>query len=245
MPTVFIAGATGYTGRALVTIARAAGHAVIAHIRPGSASGDACLAAFNAAGATVDRTPWQQEALSETLARVQPSHVFGLLGTTRARGKLATRAGGPAETYQTVDRDLSLLLLHAAEDCGSNPHFVYLSSLGADKPRGNAYLLARAQVEDALRAGGLPWTIARPSLITGPDRPEPRFGEQVAAVLSAAALGTVAALGAGAVRDRYGTLDAKTLAAGLLAAALSPTSGQVLDAAALRRLASQSPATVG
>lgn len=238
MPTLFIAGATGYTGRALVSVARAAGHEVIAHIRPGSASGDACVPIFEAAGAIVDRTPWQNEALSQTLQRVQPTHVFSLLGTTRARGRAAARSGGPAETYQTVDRDLSLLLLHAAEDCSSRPRFVYLSSLGADKPRGNAYLQARAEVEAALRAGGLPWTIARPSLITGPDRPEERLGEQVGAVAAKVGLGLVAALGGKGLRDRYDAMDAQTLAAGLLAGALDPGgAGRVLDAAELRAAA--------
>jgi len=232
---LFIAGATGYTGQALVAHACAEGHRVFAHVRPG-ARGDAPAAHLAELGATVDRTAWQGPAMAETLAQVQPEAVFALLGTTRARGRAAERAGGAAETYQTIDRDLSLLLLHAAEACGSRPRFVYLSSLGADHPRGSAYLQARFEVEAALRAGGLPWTIARPSLITGPDRPEHRLGEEVAAVATHLGLGLVAALGGQSLRDRYDGMDADTLAAGLLRAALDPAAaGRVLDAAQLRQ----------
>ena len=47
----------------------------------------------------------------------------------------------------------------------------------------------------------------------------------------------VAVLGGTRLRDRYGSMDAATLAAGLLAAALDPaTAGRVLDAADLRAL---------
>lgn len=235
---LLVAGATGYTGRALVGQAVADGHDVIAHVRPGSRSGEEAAARLQERGARVVRTPWQQAEMDALLRAERPEVVFGLLGTTRARGQQAAQAGGPAETYETVDRDLTLLLLRAAAASGAHPRFVYLSSLGADRPGGNAYLRARHEVEVVLRAAALPWTIARPSFITGPDRPEPRPAERAGAVVADAALGLVGLLGARRLRDRLASLDAEALARGLLAAAVDPAmAGRVFDSADLRQLA--------
>lgn len=234
MATLFIAGATGYTGQALVRIAAPA-HRVVAHIRPGSSS-EAQAAAFLQAGAEVDRTPWQADAMEARLRELQPDVVFALLGTTAARGRAAARTGGPAETYESVDRDLTLLLARAAAGCTRPPRFVYLSSLGADRPGGNAYLRARYEVEAALMKGPLPWTIARPSFITGPDRAENRPGERFGAAAARLGLGLAAAVGATRLREEYGEMDAATLAAGLLRAALDPVAERAtLSAADLRR----------
>lgn len=235
MPTLFLAGATGYTGQALARLASAQGHRVIAHVRPASRDGELHARRFQEQGAEVDRSPWDAEAMSAALAHHAPDVVFGLLGTTRARGKAAASAGGPPETYESVDRDLTLLLLRAAEGLSRPPRFVYLSSLGAQAPRGNAYLRARFEVEQALRASALPWTIARPSFISGPDRPEDRPGERIGAQVADVALGALAMLGARSLQDRYGRMDADTLARGLLRVALDPAmAGRVLEAADLR-----------
>ncbi|MCB9778940.1 MAG: NAD(P)H-binding protein [Alphaproteobacteria bacterium] len=236
MATFFVAGATGYTGRALVARAAADGHVVVAHVRPDSRSGEAAVAALRAAGAArVDRSPWGADALPKALADAAPDAVFALLGTTRARGRDAARQGLPAETYASVDRDLTLELLAACATCSPAPRFVYLSSLGADRPRGNAYLRARHQVEQALRDAAVPWTIARPSIITGPDRPEDRPAEHLGAVVADAGLSLLGALGARRARDRFASITADTLAAGLIRAALDPAAaGAVLDSADLR-----------
>lgn len=233
MATLFVAGATGYTGAALVRLA-AGVHEVHAHIRPG-AKGDAAAAALADLPVRVERCPWEEAAMVVALRRIQPNVVFGLLGTTRARSRAAARAGGPVEDYETVDKGLTLMLLRAAEDCGSRPRFVYLSSLGADRPAGNAYLRARHEVEQALRASTLPWTIARPSFITGPDRAEDRPAERAAAAVARVALGGLKALGIRQPWERFGELDAATLAQGLLRAALDPAAeGAVWETAALR-----------
>lgn len=205
MATLFIAGASGYTGQALVRVASGT-HRVIAHIRPG-AKGDALSGELAGLGVEVDRSPWEEQALRERLSEIEPDYVFGLLGTTRARGKAAAREGGPVESYETVDRDLSLMLARAAQGAKRPPRYVYLSSLGADRPGGNAYLRARTEVEQALMSGPLPWTIARPSFITGPDRTEDRPGERYGALFARVGLGLAAAVGASGLRDAYGEMD--------------------------------------
>lgn len=215
---IFVAGATGYTGRAVVDEALAHGHTVTAHVRPGSPSGDAAASRFAAAGALVSRAPWGGDALAEALAECRPEVVFALLGTTRARGAAAAQAGR-VETYETIDRDLTLELLRAAEALALRPVFVYLSSLGADRPGGNAYLQARAAVERALADSPLPQVIARPSFITGADRAEDRPGERWGAAAADLALGVIGAVGARRFADRLRSIGATELARGLLRAA--------------------------
>jgi nucleoside-diphosphate-sugar epimerase len=235
MSVLFVAGATGYTGRAVVAAGCAAGHTVVAHIRPGSPSGDRLAPELEAFGARVDRTPWDDAALTAAVVEAAPDAVFGLLGTTRAKASAAARRGEDA-TYEAVDRDLTLMLLRAARACPRPPRFVYLSSLGADLPRGNRYLQARHDVEQALMAqADLPWTIARPGFLTGPDREERRAFERVTAVVGDALMGALAAVGAPGLRDRYGSLSAADAAQGLVRVALDPAmAGRFVESPGLR-----------
>ncbi|MBX7082073.1 MAG: NAD(P)H-binding protein [Nannocystaceae bacterium] len=216
----FVAGATGYTGRATVTALRERGIETIAHVRPDSPRLAELRADFEAQGASVDTTAWEPEALAASLRRAQPTLVFALLGTTRKRA----RAEGMAATqaYARVDYGLTRWLIDAAAACGSRPRFVYLSAIGVEPDAANPYFAARARAEAALRDSGLPWTIVRPALISGGDRAERRSGERAAAVVGDAVLGVVGLLGGARVRDRYRSMDAAALARGLVRVALDP-----------------------
>ncbi len=220
----FVAGATGYTGRHLVARLCEAGHQVIAHIRPGSRSLETWQPRFEEQGATVDTTAWEPRPLIAALARHAPSHVYALLGTTKARQQRFE----PDASYERVDRDLTLMLLQAAAAAPSRPVFVYLSSLGADKPRGNRYLQVRAEVEAQLDRGVLPWISARPSFISGSDREEDRLGERLGAVVADGALGVLGALGARTLRDRYSSLTGDELARALMGVSLDPEARNVV-----------------
>ncbi|HBP21540.1 MAG TPA: epimerase, partial [Planctomycetes bacterium] len=213
-PRAFVAGATGYTGRAVVEVLRSRGVETVAHVRPGSSRRDEWRARFEALGAAVDLSPWELEPLRESLERLGPTLVFSLLGTTakRARGE-----GMQAEeAYEKVDYGLSKLLLDACLGLVPLPRFVYLSSLGADGSLRNPYLEARARMEADLRRSGLPFVIARPSFITGPDRDEERPLEQIGAKVGDALLGVAGVLGARRLRDRYASTDASGLARALV-----------------------------
>lgn len=228
----FVAGATGYTGRAVVPALTARQVGAFAHVRPDSRDLPGWTQRFTAAGATVDSTPWNPEAMKETLARLQPDIVFALLGTTRARGKKA--AAEAPETYETIDYGLTKLLLDAAVASG-RPRFVYLSAIGAGPGATTAYMKARWKAEEAIRASGLPYVIARPSFITGPDRDETRVGERVGAAVGDALLGVAGLLGARSLRDRYRSISNEALASGLVHAALDRDGDAiVLDAEDLR-----------
>jgi uncharacterized protein YbjT (DUF2867 family) len=236
VPVVFVAGATGYTGRALVAHARQRGLPTLAHVRPGSRRAAAVVPAFEAAGATVLELPWEPEPLVAALAEHRVSHVFSLLGITASGAKKeAARTGGARPTYDAVDKGLTLLLHGACAAQATPPRFVYLSSLGADRPGGSAYLKARHDVESALRAGRVPWLSVRPAIITGADRDEDRTMERLGAVVADGALGLLGRLGATTLRDRYATTTGGELARLMLRAGLAEDGpGRVVDLAELR-----------
>ena len=160
--------------------------------------------------------------MGETLARLGPDLVFGLLGTTRSRGRRAPAQAGRIDNYATVDYGLTALLLRAAVDSGVRPRFVYLSSAGVRSGSSNGYLAVRWRMEQEIEASGLPYVIARPSFITGADRDEFRLGERVAAGFTDAALAVAGLLGAARLRDRYRSTTNAILARALVRLALAP-----------------------
>ncbi|MFO0583408.1 MAG: NAD(P)H-binding protein [Anaeromyxobacter sp.] len=233
MRTAFVAGATGYTGGEAVRLLREHGAEVVAHVRPGSPAGARAKDRFLALGARVDESPWELAAMTEALRRARPDAVLALLGTTRARGRAAA-ARGASETYETIDYGLTRLLLGAAVACGHRPRFVYLSSVGVRPGVTNPYLAVRARLEAELTASGLPWVIARPSFITGPDREEARPAERLAAGAVDAVAGALGVLGIRAAQ-RWRSTTATGLAGALVRLAFDPAAaGRVFESEALR-----------
>ncbi len=212
---MFVAGATGYTGREVVHECRARGLETVAHVRPDSRDLDGWRQRFEALGARVDTTAWQLEAMTATFTALQPSRVFSLLGTTRARAKADT-GSAVAETYEAVDYGLSVMLLEAAVASASKPRFVYLSAMGAEGRPLNAYMDVRKRVEAAVRGSALPYLIARPGFITGSDRDEWRAGERIAATISDGALKLLGALGARRLATRYTSMTGAELGRALV-----------------------------
>jgi uncharacterized protein YbjT (DUF2867 family) len=227
----FIAGATGYTGRALVNVLREHGIRTTAHVRPDSSALDAHRAHFEALGAEVDTSPWHQDAISETLARLRPTLAFCLLGTTRHRVAQERRDGGQGLTYEAVDYGMTMMVVRAAEALDSAPRVIYLSAAGVKASKPGSYMEARYKVEQALKASDVPWTIARPCFITGPGRDESRPAERIGAVITD---GLMSLFGR-RVKARWGSLTAPELARGLMRHALSAESANaVVEAIDLR-----------
>lgn len=218
----------------MVAALRARGIDCVAHVRPDSAALPAWRARFQALGAEVDTTPWQSEAMTAALARLRPSLVFSLLGTTRARSRRSRREAGRIETYGTVDVGLTLMLYDAARRSGASPRFIYLSSVGVRPDTRNQYLAARALVERSLVDGALPYIIARPSFITGPDREELRLGERLGAGVADAVLGLARVLGGARSWARYRSTTPTVLARALVEAALEPRPSRILESEELR-----------
>ncbi|MBK7584995.1 MAG: NAD(P)H-binding protein [Myxococcales bacterium] len=214
----FVAGATGYTGRELVRILAESGRHPIAHVRPDSSRLDEWRARFEALGAEVDTTVWEPERMAETLQRLSPSVVYALLGTTRARG----RASAGKDDYESVDYALTALLLTAAKHADPQPRFVYLSSVGAAPATKNPYLAVRARIERELRESGLPFTLVRPSFITGADRDDGRLGERIGASVVDVGLSVASLFGARRAAQRYRSTTNTTLAAALARVGTEP-----------------------
>jgi len=233
----FVAGATGYVGQAVVAQLAQLGHPVTAHVRPDSPRLSQWRHQFETLGAKVDSTAWEAEALARTFRNNPPSVVFCLIGTTRARAAQLKRQGeDPAQaSYETVDYGLTALLLEAAALAGVRPRFVYLSALGTSSTAGGAYLKARWKAEEAVRASGLAHLIARPAIISGEHRGETRRGERLGAVLGDALFAVPGLFGATALKGRLSSIDAPTLARGLVHLALAPDfHGGVVHADLLR-----------
>jgi uncharacterized protein YbjT (DUF2867 family) len=232
----FVAGATGLTGRWVVTELRTRGVPAIAHVRPDSSSLARWRERFEGEGAEVDTTPWDEAALTETLRARAPRIVFALLGTTRKRARVAAKSGRDpkAESYEAVDYGLTAMLRRAAEASGHRPRFVYLSSMGVREGTSNRYMAVRARIERELREGLLPYTIIRPGFIVG-DRDESRPGEAIGAAIADGALSFFGALGAKTLRDRYHSIRGEELARALVRLALDPKAeNRSFEAEALR-----------
>jgi uncharacterized protein YbjT (DUF2867 family) len=234
----FVAGATGYTGREIVRALRAQGARAIAHVRHDSPRLEEWRTRFAELGAEVDITAWTAPAMTSTLERLRPGVIFAALGTTKKRASQASAAGGDAEqeSYEAVDYGLTSILLRAAVKAGHRPRFVYLSSMGVSDTARGAYFEARARLERELHSSGLPYTIARPSFITGStERDEARPLERIGAGAVNAFLGAAAVLGAKRLKARYASIDPKELGENLVRHGLDPAGeNRVLEADALR-----------
>ncbi|MEZ4366345.1 MAG: NAD(P)H-binding protein [Kofleriaceae bacterium] len=230
MNVAWVAGATGFVGRELVSALVARGVATIAHVRPDSGSLERWQARFAAAGATVDTTPWNAVALASALATRGVTHAFCVVGTTRRRARADGTAGDP---YEAIDLGLTAMLVDAAV-AQARPRFIYLSSLGADPGARSAYLRARGRAEAVVRASGLSYRIARPSFITGAGRDDGRPAERVAAALTDATLAVVGVLGGRATRDRYRSIGPTELAQALVRLAFDDGGDRVVATEALR-----------
>lgn len=234
MPTVFIAGATGYTGRHVVAACTARGLTTVAHVRPDSSALPEWRARFEARGATVDVSAWTSEGIGAAFDRHRPDLVFSLLGTTAKR---ARRGDG---SYEEVDFGLTMMLLDASAAGTPPPLFVYLSAAGADGMALNAYMKVRARVERAIHDRGVPHLIARPSFITGSDREEDRPAERIGALLLDGLLGTLSAVGIDGPARRWGSMTGAELGEALVRLAVDEARRGVVEAAELRTAAADS-----
>jgi uncharacterized protein YbjT (DUF2867 family) len=148
--TVFVTGATGYMGRALVPRLLARGHRVVALARPGSRA-RVPAGAEVATGDALDAATYR--------GLVPRGAVFvHLVGVAHP---------SPAKAAEFVSVDLaSLKASLEAALAASASHFVYLS-VAQPAPAMKAYQAARAEGEALLRASGLPATFLRPWYVLG------------------------------------------------------------------------------
>jgi uncharacterized protein YbjT (DUF2867 family) len=158
---LFVAGATGATGRSLMSLALSNGVPVRPHVRPKSLQRPEVAAWANTVSFELD----DRAALVDALRGC--STVLQLIGTMKKRF-----ASG--DTYETSDVGTTRHLVEAASEAGVL-HFVLLSSAGAGRPMG-AYLKAKAEAERLVTHSSMAWTIVRPGAFVGEDRLPQIFG---------------------------------------------------------------------
>jgi uncharacterized protein YbjT (DUF2867 family) len=230
--TAFVLGATGFVGREVVRQLCVRGGKPIAHVRPDSRSLAEWRTRLEAFGAAVDTTPWEVAAMAARLRAADPAQIYVLIGTTRSRAKADAVAGN---IYEAIDLGLTTLAVDAARGAERRPRIVYLSSVGADPKARSAYLAARGRAEAAVMGAGLPWVIARPSIITGErDRDDGRAGERSAAVIGDGLLAVAGVLGGKRLRDRYRSTTPDILASALIRIGEAPEHDRIVDGAGLR-----------
>jgi uncharacterized protein YbjT (DUF2867 family) len=234
---LLVFGATGYTGRYVVKDACARGLSVVAHIRPGSPRTATVGETLTACGARLASVAWEADAIRALVEEVQPTHVFALLGITKAGARREATRTGQQPTYAQVDTGFTNMVLDAVEAASPSARVVYLSSLGADKPSSSAYLKARHVVETRLMGSTMEFTIARPSFISGDDRDENRLGERMGSAVSDAVLAAVGLFGGRTLQRRFATVTGAELGRMLVSAATDPSfARRAVDMVDLRAL---------
>ncbi|MFJ4652092.1 SDR family oxidoreductase [Nocardia sp. NPDC088792] len=155
---IAIIGGHGQIALQLTRLLSAHGDAVQAVIRNPAHAGD--VEAAGGQPVVLDLERQGADALTPVLAGVD-AVVF-------AAG--AGPGSGPERKY-SVDRDGSVLLADAAEKAGVR-RFLQISTMGAGKPAAGgdeswiAYIDAKTQAENDLRARDLDWTILRPGSLS-------------------------------------------------------------------------------
>jgi len=213
---VFITGATGYIGRALIPQLLARGHRITALVREGSEKkikSDCALCVGNA----LDGDSYR--------AHLNGVHTFiHLVGVPHP-------SPAKAPEFVAVDKKSAQEAIRVASAAGIQ-HFIYVS-VAQPAPVMKAYWEVRAACEASLRASGLNATIVRPWYVLGPGHRWPLF---LAPFCRAAEL--VPSMRDGAIRLGLVTLDqmVRTLAS----ATDQPATGiRILNVPEIRRFGDQ------
>lgn len=152
---VFVAGGTGFVGHQVIDRLLAAGHQVVALVRPGSENKLVQVPGleFHPGDAL------QPESLSGGMAGC--GAVVNLIGIIR-------EFPGRGITFERLHRQATENLLQAAREQQVD-QFLQMSANGSREHAATDYHQTKWAAEQAVRASGLAWTIFRPSLIYGPD----------------------------------------------------------------------------
>lgn len=169
LPLAFVAGATGFTGRAMARQDRNdLGVELRLQVRPGRSGRSNSSRHSLGHDDRICEVPLEAEALQAAMKGCDA--VVQLIGTVRARFD-------KDNSYESVDYGTTITLLDAAARAGVS-HFVLLSSVGAGMGFGS-YLAIKKKTEAAVKdwaahGEGRGYTILRPSVLAGDEAMEGR-----------------------------------------------------------------------
>ena len=154
MHRVFVTGATGFVGRAVIQAVRAEGHAVRCLVRRGS---EPDLHGFEA----IERVEGDVLAPAATLEAGMAGcdtviHLVGIIREHPTRGI----------TFERIHHHGTQNVLGAARHAGVR-RYLHMSALGTRANARARYHQTKWAAEEAVRGSGLAWTIFRPSIIYG------------------------------------------------------------------------------
>jgi uncharacterized protein YbjT (DUF2867 family) len=155
MHRVFVTGATGFVGRAVIQALRHEGHVVRCLVRRGS---EADLHGFEAIERVEGDILGPPAALEADIGGCDTVvHLVGIIREHKTRGI----------TFERLHHLGTLNVLAAAAQAGAR-RFLHMSALGTRAGARARYHQTKWAAEEAVRASGLLWTIFRPSVIYGP-----------------------------------------------------------------------------
>jgi len=213
--TVLLAGATGLIGSLTLTGLLHRAHAerfqILAPTRRPLEHSHPCLENMVVDPGSAAGQMQISQALSSKTAPLDS--FICALGTT-------LRAAGSKQAFVAIDRDMVVALAKIARKNGARQALL-VSSIGANPQSSNFYLRVKGEVEAALLAVGFERVdILQPSLLLGERAGQRRAAESIAQHMAP----IYNALLAGPLR-RYRAIDAKTVAAALVALCGAPESG--------------------
>jgi len=154
MQRIFVTGATGFVGHAVVRALLAHGFLVRCLVRPGSES---LLKGFE----SIDRVPGDVLEPDGLPPSVEGSaaiiHLVGIIREHRATGV----------TFDRLHTQATANMLGVAREAGVK-RYIQMSAVGTRSGAVSRYHRTKWQAEEVVRASALDWTIIRPSLIYGP-----------------------------------------------------------------------------
>lgn len=151
--TVFVTGATGFVGRAVIHALRADGLRVRCLVRRGSERDLRGLEAIERVEGDVLARQTLDEGIGGCEAVV---HLVGIIREYRGRGI----------TFERLHVEGTLNVLAAAAAANVR-RYLHMSALGTSATAQSLYHQTKWLAEEAVRASALPWTIFRPSVIYG------------------------------------------------------------------------------
>ena len=154
MHRVFVTGATGFVGRAVIQALRAEGHVVRCLVRRGS---EADLHGFEAIERVEGDILGPPGSLEAGMAGCDTViHLVGIIREHKSRGI----------TFDRLHRVGTNNVLAAAAAAGVR-RYLHMSALGTRAGARSRYHQTKWAAEEAVRTSGLAWTIFRPSVIYG------------------------------------------------------------------------------